>query len=233
MSKKLIIGIASVALLFVAALGIGAYMFNNADSSKNLTVEAATIKTVDAKQILKSENIITKLGTSPMDKAFAKAEIVKKQEAKRLAIKKAKAKAAAKRARILQAKAEAKAKAKAQAQEEAKANSEENADDSKETSTSGYKKLGTFSATAYCGCASCCGSAGGHTASGTTPTAGRTIATDPSVIPLGTKVLIDGHEYVAEDTGGAIGGQRVDIFFSSHSEALQFGRRSVEVSIKK
>ena len=45
--------------------------------------------------------------------------------------------------------------------------------------------------------------------------------------------MIDGHIYTAEDTGGAIGGKRVDIFFSSHSEALQFGRRSVEVSIMK
>ena len=198
------IGLAVIVALFSTALGIGVYAFDNSEGTKIQTAEVATIKTIDAKQILKSENIITKLGTSPVDKAIAKTYEIKKVEEKKLAEKRAKKIAAAK-----------KAKAKA-----AKIRSQ-------------YKDLGTFNATAYCGCAACCGSAGGHTASGTTPTAGRTIATDPSVIPLGSKVMIDGHEYIAEDTGGAIGGKRVDIFFSSHSAALQFGRRSVEVSIKK
>ena len=195
---------AVVVVLFTVALGIGAISFDNSTGTSKVSAEIATLKPVDAKSIQKSENIITKLGTSPVDKAIAKAYAEKKAEAKRLAAKKAKKIAKAKKAK---AKA---AKLKAQ-----------------------YKSLGTFNATAYCGCAACCGSAGGHTASGTTPTAGRTIATDPSVIPLGSKVLIDGHEYIAEDTGGAIGGKRVDIFFSSHSAALQFGRRSVQVSIKK
>ena len=195
---------AVVVVLFTVALGIGAISFDNSTGTSKVSAEIATLKPVDAKSIQKSENIITKLGTSPVDKAIAKAYAEKKAEAKRLAVKKAKKIAKAKKAK---AKA---AKLKAQ-----------------------YKSLGTFNATAYCGCAACCGSAGGHTASGTTPTAGRTIATDPSVIPLGSKVLIDGKEYIAEDTGGAIGGKRVDIFFSSHSAALQFGRRSVQVSIKK
>ncbi len=198
------IGLAAIVVLVSVALGLGVYSFDNTKSVKTVSAEVATIKTIDAKQIQKTENIITKLGTSKMDKAFAKANAVKAAEARKAAEKKAR--------KIAKAK---KAKAKA-----AKIKSQ-------------YKKLGTFNATAYCGCASCCGSAGGHTASGTTPRAGRTIATDPSVIPLGSKVLIDGKEYVAEDTGGAIGGKRVDIFFSSHSAALQFGRRSVEVSIKK
>ena len=205
MNKKIMISVtAVVVVLFTVALGIGAISFDNSTGTSKVSAEIATLKPVDAKSIQKSENIITKLGTSPVDKAIAKAYAEKKAEAKRLAVKKAKKIAKAKKAK---AKA---AKLKAQ-----------------------YKSLGTFNATAYCGCAACCGSAGGHTASGTTPTAGRTIATDPSVIPLGSKVLIDGKEYIAEDTGGAIGGKRVDIFFSSHSAALQFGRRSVQVSIKK
>ncbi len=198
------IGLASVIVMISVALGLGVYSFNNTTSVKTVSAEVSTIKTIDANQIQKSENIITKLGTSPVDVAIAKTYENKKAEAKLLAEKKAK--------KIEKAK---KAKAKA------------------DKIKSQYKKLGTFNATAYCGCASCCGSAGGHTASGTTPKAGRTVATDPSVIPLGSKVMIDGHEYIAEDTGGAIGGKRIDIFFSSHSEALQFGRRSVEVSIKK
>lgn len=86
-----------------------------------------------------------------------------------------------------------------------------------------------FKATAYCNCSKCCGKwAGGNTASGTVPTAGRTIAVDTSVIPFGTKVIINGTIYVAEDTGTLIKGNRIDIFFDSHEEALQFGVQNVE-----
>lgn len=63
------------------------------------------------------------------------------------------------------------------------------------------------------------------TATGTTPTAGRTIAVDPNDIPLGTHVIIDGHEYIAEDTGGAVSGKHIDIVVATHAEALQKGTR--------
>lgn len=87
-----------------------------------------------------------------------------------------------------------------------------------------------FEATAYCACEKCCGIyASGYTATGTRATAGRTIAVDPKVIPYGTTVLINGTPYVAEDCGGAIKGLRVDLFFDSHEEALQFGRKQVRV----
>jgi len=65
-----------------------------------------------------------------------------------------------------------------------------------------------------------------QTATGTKPTPGRTIAVDPSVIPLNTRVIIDGHEYVAEDTGGAIDGNRIDIVVRTHAEALRKGIRN-------
>ncbi|MGN1026019.1 MAG: 3D domain-containing protein, partial [Faecousia sp.] len=68
------------------------------------------------------------------------------------------------------------------------------------------------------------------TATGTTPTAGRTIAVDPNVIPLGTHVIIDGKEYIAEDTGGSIESYRIDICVKTHEEALEKGtRRAVPV----
>lgn len=99
------------------------------------------------------------------------------------------------------------------------------------TSTSN-KALGNFKITAYCNCSKCCGKwAGGPTASGTTPTAGRTIAVDPRVIPLGSKVKIGGRTYVAEDTGGAIKGNRIDMYFGSHSEALRWGVQYKNVSL--
>lgn len=80
-------------------------------------------------------------------------------------------------------------------------------------------------ATAYCPCVKCCGKSDGITATGTKATAGRTIAVDPSIIPYGTEITIDGVTYIAEDCGGAIKGNKVDIFFNTHEEALQFGKR--------
>ena len=90
--------------------------------------------------------------------------------------------------------------------------------------------LGEFTITHYCACSVCCGKwADGITASGKTATAGRTIATDPKVIPLGSKVVINGWEYVAEDTGGAIKGNRIDIYVDDHKEALNLGKYKAEV----
>jgi len=95
-----------------------------------------------------------------------------------------------------------------------------------------YWSLGEFQLTAYCACEKCCGAySDGYTAVGTLATAGRTIAVDPNVIPYGTKVIINGHEYVAEDCGGGIKSNRIDIFFDSHQEALNFGVQKAEVFI--
>ena len=92
--------------------------------------------------------------------------------------------------------------------------------------------LGEFVTTAYCPCAYCCGKSDGITASGTHATAGRTIAADPSRFSYGTQLVIDGHTYVVEDCGGAINGNRIDIFFDTHQEALNYGTRTVSVYSK-
>lgn len=89
--------------------------------------------------------------------------------------------------------------------------------------------LGMFDVTAYCHCSICCGREGQLTASGTYPTAGRTIGVDPEILPYGTEVVINEHTYIAEDTGGAMQGKHIDIFMDSHEEALQFGRQLLEV----
>lgn len=58
------------------------------------------------------------------------------------------------------------------------------------------------------------------------------VAVDPRIIPLGTRLYIDGYGYaIADDTGGYIRGNRIDLAFESRSEALGFGRRTVEVYI--
>lgn len=88
--------------------------------------------------------------------------------------------------------------------------------------------LGEFRLTAYCPCAKCCGKwANGITATGTTATEGRTIAVDPALIPYGATVTVyfaDGtsHTYTAEDCGGAIKENRIDVFFDDHQAAREF-----------
>lgn len=92
--------------------------------------------------------------------------------------------------------------------------------------SSNGKYLGKFKLTAYCACEICCGQwSGGKTASGTTPTPGRTVAM--AGVPFGTKLLINGTVYTVEDRGTQYG--HVDIFQSSHSAALSFGVQYAEV----
>ena len=91
------------------------------------------------------------------------------------------------------------------------------------------KSLGEFKITAYCACARCCGKSDGITATGTHATEGRTIAVDPSVIPYGAKVKIGDCEYVAEDCGGAIKGNVIDIYIADHNRASEYGVRYEEV----
>jgi len=93
--------------------------------------------------------------------------------------------------------------------------------------------IGYFSLTAYCSCSSCCGKDDGITASGTRVQSNHTIAADISVLPFGTVVYINGEDYTVEDTGSAINGNRIDIYFDSHSDALVFGRRTEKVYIRK
>ena len=58
------------------------------------------------------------------------------------------------------------------------------------------------------------------------------IATDPSIIPLGTRVFIPGYGYaVAEDTGGAIVGHKIDVAFDSVAECFEFGRQIIDIYI--
>ena len=88
--------------------------------------------------------------------------------------------------------------------------------------------IGTYKLTAYCSCEKCCGkwSKYNKTASGTTPEQGRTVACNS--LTFGTRLLIDGEEYIVEDTGN-MNDNIIDIYFYSHEEALQFGVQSAEV----
>lgn len=94
---------------------------------------------------------------------------------------------------------------------------------------SGTVSLGRFKLTAYCPCYQCSKGWGRMTSSGKIAQPHHTIATDPSVIPEGTVVMINGERYVAEDIGGGVNGNHIDIFYESHSVALDFGVQYAEV----
>ena len=105
--------------------------------------------------------------------------------------------------------------------------------------------------TGYCPCGECCGwrrtwygrpviasgphagerKAVGITASG--KRAGRgTIAADPDVLPMKTQIFVPGYGYgTVEDTGGAIKGQKLDLFFDTHAKARQWGVKRLNVRV--
>lgn len=87
-----------------------------------------------------------------------------------------------------------------------------------------YNHSHTFEISYYCPCSKCNGNSKGITASGRKLTPNLSIAVDKSIIPLGTKVCIDGKEYRADDTGGAIRGYKIDVCVESHSKALKNGK---------
>jgi cell wall-associated NlpC family hydrolase/3D (Asp-Asp-Asp) domain-containing protein len=95
------------------------------------------------------------------------------------------------------------------------------------------QNLGNFQITYYCACEICCNKADGITATGTPVVEGRTIAVDPRVIPYGTKVIIGGHIFTAEDCGGAIQGNHIDIYVNNHAEAEAFGVTNADVFLVK
>ena len=94
--------------------------------------------------------------------------------------------------------------------------------------------LGEFQVTGYCGCALCCGEKEESlTKMETVPRAAHTVAADPAVIPLGTEIVIDGVAYLVEDTGKAVKGNQLDIFFDTHGEAVRYGRKKKYVYLKE
>ncbi|MBP2242573.1 uncharacterized protein YabE (DUF348 family) [Cytobacillus eiseniae] len=88
------------------------------------------------------------------------------------------------------------------------------------------------SSTAY---TASCNGCSGKTATGINLKANpnvKVIAVDPRVIPLGTKVYVEGYGYaVAADTGSAIKGNKIDVFFATKAEAYRWGRKTVKIRI--
>jgi 3D (Asp-Asp-Asp) domain-containing protein len=75
---------------------------------------------------------------------------------------------------------------------------------------------------------------GNPTATGVMPQVGKTIAVDPRVIPLGSKVHIEGMgTFIAEDTGGLIKGHIIDIFMNTEQECINWGRQNIKVTVER
>lgn len=98
-----------------------------------------------------------------------------------------------------------------------------------------FTNIGQFELSFYCPCEKCVGKKKiVRTASGTKPKANYTIAVDTRIIPLGSILYIEGFGYfIAQDTGSAIKGNRIDIFVDSHQQALKLGRKKANVYLLK
>ena len=104
--------------------------------------------------------------------------------------------------------------------------------------------LGNFKLTAYCSCYKCCeeyaldrpidsnGNEIVYGSIGEMLVEGYSIAVDPNVIPYGTEVIIDGITYKAQDCGGAIKGNEIDVYFADHKKAQEFAVQYKDVYLK-
>ncbi len=92
----------------------------------------------------------------------------------------------------------------------------------------------TFNTSAYCSCSKCCGKSSGMTSSGVQATSWYTLAAG-SGYPIGTVIYIpyfkdkpNGGWFVVQDRGGSIKDNKLDVYMGTHSQAIQFGRKSLE-----
>ena len=86
--------------------------------------------------------------------------------------------------------------------------------------------LGKYKTTGYCNCRKCCGKwSGGPTASGRYPISNHTVACGS--LPLGTKIMMNGQQYIVEDRG--VTGRHIDVYYDSHKVAYAHGVKYIEI----
>ena len=117
---------------------------------------------------------------------------------------------------------------------------EESTEEEAESEIDDLRLLGEFRVSSYCSCEKCCGKWANtrpngivYGASGEELVPYHSIAVDTDIIPYGKSVFINDVEYVAHDCGGAIKGNRIDIYMDSHEEALEFGVKNMMVYEKE
>ena len=90
--------------------------------------------------------------------------------------------------------------------------------------------IGKYKITYYCACEQCCGKNDGITASGEKVQEGITVAADTSKLPFGTKIYIQGIGWrTVQDKGGAVKGNKLDIYISSHNDPMPYNVQSLDV----
>lgn len=92
--------------------------------------------------------------------------------------------------------------------------------------------VGNFKLTAYCPCYSCSEGYGTNTASGAKATEGITVAADRNILPLGTRIYIEGvGERIVQDVGGAVKNKKIDIYVDSHGECYNSAYNQSSASV--
>jgi len=100
------------------------------------------------------------------------------------------------------------------------------------SAVTGTGKVLTMVATAYDGCYKCNYPYYGYPSYIGLPLARGIVAVDPKVIPMGTKLYVEGYgNAIAADQGNAIKGNRIDLYFDTHQQALNYGMKTVKVTI--
>ena len=93
--------------------------------------------------------------------------------------------------------------------------------------------IGKYKITYYCACKQCCGKTNGITASGAKVQEGVTVAADTSKLPFGTNIYISGIGWrTVQDRGGAIKGNRLDIYISSHNDPMPYNVQNLDVWVE-
>ena len=218
--KRHFLPVATLATMMLVGMVLPVYAAENQENEETITRIV-----VSEKEVQDISSSFLALATEGEAVQTAKTKIAAKEKAEKEAAEKAAAeKAAAEKAAKEQAAREAQAAAEKEAAEQAAAEA---------ATTQPVGQTFIMESTAYSSDPADTLGGGTVTATGqnllTNPMA---VAVDPNVIPLGTRLYVEGYgEAIASDTGGAIKGNIVDVHFSTYEQCIQWGRRQVKVTI--
>lgn len=213
--KRHFLPVATLATMMLVGMVLPVYAAENQENEETITRVV-----VSEKEVQDISSSFLALATEGEAVQTAKTKIAAKEKAEKEAAEKAAAEKAAKE----QAAREAQAAAEKEAAEQAAAQA---------ATTQPVGQTFIMESTAYSSDPADTLGGGTVTATGqnllTNPMA---VAVDPNVIPLGTRLYVEGYgEAIASDTGGAIKGNIVDVHFSTYEQCIQWGRRQVKVTI--
>lgn len=221
--KRHFLPVAMLATMMLVGAVLPVYAAENQENEETITRVV-----VSEKEVQDISSSFLALATEGEAVQSAKTKIAAKEKAEKEAAEKAAAEKAAKEQAVREAQAAAEKEAAEQAAVEAAAQATAQA-----ATTQPVGQTFIMESTAYSSDPADALGGGTVTATGqnllTNPMA---VAVDPNVIPLGTRLYVEGYgEAIASDTGGAIKGNIVDVHFSTYEQCIQWGRRQVKVTI--